>query len=77
MPSTPDTCLATTYLLDSKVASAMSRQSRGPTVYELLSKPFGPFLDSIILSPECKTTPQKPVELKDVLLLLDDDEPTG
>ncbi|KAI0747294.1 hypothetical protein BC629DRAFT_1685875 [Irpex lacteus] len=55
----------------------MSRQSRGPTVYELLSKPFGPFLDSIILSPECKTTPQKPVELKDVLLQLDDDEPTG
>ncbi|KAI0094885.1 hypothetical protein BDY19DRAFT_988675 [Irpex rosettiformis] len=49
---------------------------RGPTVYHLVSKPFGPFLDSTILSPACKTTPQKPVELRNVLLE-HDGEPTG
>ncbi|KAI0814980.1 hypothetical protein BC629DRAFT_1588658 [Irpex lacteus] len=54
----------------------MAGENRGPTICDLLSTPFGPFLDSMILSPECKTTPQKPVELKNVLLE-HNGEPTG
>ena len=50
--------------------------SGGPTVYDLVSKPFGPFHDSMILSLECKTTPTKPVSLRDVLLEYDG-RPTG
>lgn len=50
--------------------------SGGLTIYDLVSKPFGPFYDAVILSPECKTTPTKPVSLRDVLLEFDG-KPTG
>ncbi|KAK7694667.1 hypothetical protein QCA50_001855 [Cerrena zonata] len=35
---------------------------------QLLSKPFGPFRDSEILNPSCKSIRTKPLELKDVVL---------
>ncbi|KAI0689593.1 hypothetical protein BC835DRAFT_1438365 [Cytidiella melzeri] len=46
------------------------------TIQSLLSAPFGLYLDHEVLSPECKCTPQKPVELRNVMLE-HDGAPTG